>query len=92
MVPMGPDEGGEPSTVEARHVEIEEDEARRQASPEALHGVHAIDGADHGATEFLKTLGEHGSQFGVVIHQQNATLARHEAMVVPASHKRHQEG
>jgi hypothetical protein len=92
MVLMSADKSGEPSTVKARHVEIEEDEAWLQASPEALHGVHAIDGNYHGATETLKALGEPGSEFGVVIHQQNATLAGHEVMVVPPAHDRHREG
>jgi len=76
MVSMTADEGGEPRTVQARHVEVEKDEAGLQGGPEAVHGVKAIDGGHHGAAESLETSGQRVSESGVVIHQQNATLAR----------------
>jgi len=92
MASMGADERSQPSAVKARHVEVEEDQAGPQRIPEALHRVNPIDGGDYGAAEGLETLGEPTTEFGVVIHNQNATLARHAGMLVLAAWECHREG
>jgi hypothetical protein len=92
MASMGADERSEPSAVEPRHVEIEEDQTGFQRVPETLHRVSPIDGGDDGAAESLETLGEHATEFGVVVHHQNATLARHGGMLVPAVWESQWEG
>jgi hypothetical protein len=92
MASMSAHERGEPSAVQPWHVQIEEGQTGLEGVPEALHRVNPIDSGDHRAAESLETLGEPVSEVGVVIDQQDGTLARHKLMVVVARVERHRWG
>jgi len=82
---MGAHEGGEPRPVEPRHVQIEEGETGLQRVPETLHRMDPVDSGDDGAPESLETLGESVPKIGVIIDDEDATLAGHGVIIFIAS-------
>ena len=67
----------EPLTVEARHVEVQQDETRRGAAIKALQRMNPIDGDDHRASEVFDALAQRLTDVRVVIDDHDATWASH---------------
>jgi hypothetical protein len=82
---MRANERCEPSAVEARHVEVEEDHAGLQRVAETLDRVSAIDSLDDGAADILKAGGERMPDLGVVVDDKDASVAGHLVIICTTS-------